>query len=157
MVPRVSFSSDEQGMPWEFMGVYYYFQSETQDVVSHRPEKQHLERIFKKLAAYLAELQNQTTRYSVADGGSKIPTISQKKSHTELSTAYIPPLFQSKSSLISRITPNRRKSAATETRGHGNAHHFPCPAPSFPTTPHPALSVTLFEHTPTTPQRITLP
>ena len=76
-------------MPWEFMGVYYYFQSETQDVVSHRPEKQHLERIFKKLAAYLAELQNQTTRYSVADGGSKIPTISQKN-HTQ---SYPQPIF----------------------------------------------------------------
>ncbi|MBB3993627.1 hypothetical protein GGR95_001258 [Sulfitobacter undariae] len=42
LVPRVSFSSDEQGMPWEIMGVYYYFSSNPLHLVSHRVKKQDL-------------------------------------------------------------------------------------------------------------------
>jgi hypothetical protein len=42
LVPRVSFSSDEQGMPWECMGVYIFFRKITQDLVFHRREKLHV-------------------------------------------------------------------------------------------------------------------
>ncbi len=38
----VSFSSDEQGMPREFMGVYTFFQKPTPHLVLHMPCKQDL-------------------------------------------------------------------------------------------------------------------
>lgn len=40
LVPRVSFSSDALGMPWECMGVYIFFRKKTQDLVLHRLQKQ---------------------------------------------------------------------------------------------------------------------
>ena len=42
LLPRVPFSSDALGMPREIMGVYIFFQKNTQYLVLHRHEKQYL-------------------------------------------------------------------------------------------------------------------
>ena len=44
LVPRVPFSSDEQWMPWEFMGVYSFFRLYAPDFVFNRPLEQDMAR-----------------------------------------------------------------------------------------------------------------
>ncbi len=65
LVPRVSFSSDALGMPWEIMGVYNFFQIYILDLVLHSPEKQHVECLSSALSPYREILRSINTRCSI--------------------------------------------------------------------------------------------
>ena len=63
LVPRVPFSSDALGMPWELMGVYKFFENYTLNLVLHRVVKQHVGRISGAFLAHIGKLWRATTIY----------------------------------------------------------------------------------------------
>mgnify|MGYP003629674443 FL=1 len=63
LVPRVPFSSDALGMPWELMGVYKFFGNCTLNLVLHRVVKQHVGRISGAFLAHIGKLCRVTTIY----------------------------------------------------------------------------------------------
>ena len=53
LVPRVSFSSDVLGMPWELMGVYKFFGKYTPNLVLHRVVNQYVGKKYRPFLAYV--------------------------------------------------------------------------------------------------------
>lgn len=78
LVPRVSFSSDALGMPWEIMGVYIFFREKAPYLVLHRGYKQHVERELTEILPYPVKLLEENTKCGARNLRPKIPTLSQK-------------------------------------------------------------------------------
>jgi hypothetical protein len=64
LVPRVSFSSDALGMPWECMGVYIFFRNHTLDLVLHSREKQDVESLDWNLSLHRDIIKSVNTKCS---------------------------------------------------------------------------------------------
>ena len=105
LVPRVSFSSDVLGMPWEFMGVYIFFRKNTLDLVLHRPRLQHLVEAITRILPYCDINWKQTTTSSAINCRSSFPTNSRKE--------MIPKLIHK---LCSRLVPQITCSRQQDSR-----------------------------------------
>jgi hypothetical protein len=63
LVPRVSFSSDALGMPWEIMGVYIFLRKNANYMTKSPPKLTHHKREHSKMQAYVLTQNSKCTRY----------------------------------------------------------------------------------------------